>query len=291
MGDFAQLMDLFQEGAVLELAKGGQTVTVWVKKLSPFELEEARMAGRVARARTMLALREVGSPEYDLIKLDTAALDEAGLVALVLGAERQKNFADVVRELHSDPDWQERIEVFERTGSQLAGRADDDPEVLLVAKAGREYTEHVTEMVEQLRLDRSAQLEGSTREQLERAYLDTRLETAGLESFTREFRCTEVYHAMRWCKGTKADGKWEHSKCAGHEDRVCERTDVQRLPQTVWDQVRTAIDELNMPVDVARFSDAPASSSASLEQPSEAAAESTPSTPVETPTELVGTSA
>lgn len=287
MSDFAKLTDLFQEGTVLELARGDQTVTTWINKLSPFELEEARQDGRVARARTMLAIKEVGSPEYDLFRASLVGIGDEALTVALLDTKANEFLAAAIRTARSDKDWTEKIEVIEQ--SDLTGRAEDDPEVILLGKLTREYLEHIQSLADESRAEERALLITMARAQLESRYEEAYLDQRGLASFNRAYQATEVYHALRECKGRKVDGEWDHEDC-DHNRRVCTRSEVERLPDSVWTQVREAIVALNMPVDVARFTAAPVSSSASSEQPNDQAAESTPSTPEEIPAEPVGTS-
>jgi hypothetical protein len=287
--DFARLTDLFQEGTVLELSKGEQTITVWINKLSPFEMEEARQDGRVARARLVLALKEIGSPEYVLFRSSMDDISDEALIHTLLEARSNEWVAQAVRDIRSDKDWTERVEVIEQS-SELVGRPADDPEVKLMSKLAVEYTEHVQQMAADSREEERAVLLGASRAQLEAKYEESYLEQRGLTAFTVEYQRTEVFHAVRECKATRRDDTWDHDLC-NHNQRVCaNREAVAQLPERVWQLIRQAIVELNMPVDVARFMAAPASSSASLEQPSEAVEESTASIPEETPVEPAGIS-
>jgi hypothetical protein len=99
MGRLSKLTDLFQEGVVAPLkASDGTQVVVWLNKLSPFESEQAAHEGRIARARAMLAIREIGTPESDLFRVASEAAKPDVIINALLAAKDNERTVKVVRE-------------------------------------------------------------------------------------------------------------------------------------------------------------------------------------------------
>lgn len=290
MGSFARLTSLFETGRVLELERNGETVTVWVNKLSPFELEEARQDGRVARARAILAMKEVGTPEYDLFQAMATNVGTEAIIQSLLETKNVEFVSKAVRDLRADPAWADRLLIIEQTDPELLSKDPEDPQVQAVDKATRDYTEEVQRLVAEYREDERVALLPMTREKLLEQYRESYVDAQGMVAFNVEYQRSEVLHALRECAAKRVDGRWDHTGC-DHTQRICEdRLQVAQLPDEVWTAVRQALVSLNMTVDQARFSAAPGSSSASSEQPSAAEEASTASTQEVTSPEPVGIS-
>lgn len=299
MSRLAKLTDLFQEGTTVSLkTPTGPDVVVWINKLSPFEQEQANHDGRIARARIMLAIREVGTAEYDLFRASAAHLLPEALIDALVSTKSNEHLVKVIHELHSDPDWKERLETLDWSGDQLKGKADSDPEVAVVTKILGEYQKELAKrqdfLAEELRSELKALPEGELREQYHETYISSR----GMAAFTREQQQAQVFYALRCCEGVRskddsnadpANARWDHSKCDHSQRWLDEVNDVHGLPETLLNQVRTAYESLNMAPDVARFSAALGSSSVSP-GPSSKQEDSAESGPEVTPEEPAGTS-
>lgn len=300
MSRLAKLTDLFQEGTTVSLkTPTGPDVVVWINKLSPFEQEQSNHDGRIARARIMLAIREVGTAEYDLFRASAAHLPPEALIDALVAAKSNEHLVKVIHELHSDVDWKERLETLDWSGDQLKGKSDDDPEVAVVTKILREYQGELSKrqdyLADELRSELKALGEGELREQYYESYISSR----GMAAFTREQQQAQVFYALRCCEGvstrttdntgTSANVRWDHGKCDHSQRWLDEVSDVHGLPETLLNQVRTAYESLNMAPDVARFSAALGSSSVSPE-PSSKQEDSVESGPEVTSEEPAGTS-
>lgn len=291
MGRLAKLTDLFQEGVLCPLrTPNGQVMTVWISKLSPFESEQCNHEGRIARARLMLAIKTVGTPDYDLYAASADASKPDSIISALVDSKGNEHTVKVIRDLHSDPDWKEKLETLEWSGDQIDGKADDDPEVLALSKVLTDYQAEMQERVEHLRAELRMELKAMTPEDLREQYLDSYVEALGMRAFTREREANEVYFALRQCMATDhGDNTWTHENCDHSLKWLEDRREVDTLPETLLRQVRKAIEDLNMAPDVARFSEGPASSSASY-GPSNKQEDLTPSGPTETSDAPAGTS-
>jgi hypothetical protein len=290
MGRLAKLTDLFEEGVTTPLKAGdGSEVVVWLNKLSPFEAEQAAHEGRIARARVMLAITEIGTAESDLFRAasESAATDD--IITALLDAKNNERTVKNMRELQSDKDWKEKLETLNWSSEQLKGKADDDPEVKLVTKILGEYQAELTKRSAFMRIELRMELVALSPEKLREMHRDSFRLDKGLAAFVREQAKSQIFYSLRVCLATRDNGRWQHESCNHAQRWLDERDDVDHLPGLLLDQVRAAYDALNMAPDVARFSGGPASSSES-HGPSSKPEESKDSGPEVTSDEPAGTS-
>lgn len=291
MGRLAKLTDLFEEGVVAPLkASDGSEVIVWLNKLSAFESEQAAHEGRIARARVMLAIKEIGTPEADLFALVSQDAKLDTLITALLDAKDNERTVKVIRELHSDKEWKDKLEVLEWSSEQIAAMAEDDPEVAVVSKVLGEYQGEIIKRVEYLRNEMRQELLALPEAKVREMHTESYAENVGIGAFIREQAKSQVFYSLRVCQATRDDsGRWRHTKC-NHQTRWLDsRDEVDQLPESLLRQVRDAYEKLNMAPDVARFSEGPASSSESR-GPSNKPGESKGSGPEATSEELVTTS-
>ena len=292
MGKLSKLTDLFEEGVVVPLkTTSGSEVIVWLNKLSPFENEQAAHEGRIARARIMLAIREIGTADYDLFRLVSENSRTDAIIESLLGAKDNERTVKVIRELHSDKDWKDKLETLEWSSEQLTGKADDDPEVKVIAKVLSDYQDEIAKRTDYLRNEMRQELVGLPEPTLRDMHRDTYAEQQGIAAFLREQAKSQTYYSLRICEATRdEDGRWQHNDRCAHAQRwLDERNEVDQLPESLLTQVRNAYEDLNMAPDVARFLAGPVSSSES-HGPSSKPEESKESGPEVTSDELVGTS-
>jgi len=265
MGRLAKLTDLFEEGAVAPLkASDGSEVVVWLNKLSPFEAEQSAHEGRIARARIMLAITEVGTAESDLFRVASEAAPKDAIINALLAAKDNERTVKVIRELHSDKEWKEKLETLEWSSDQLTGKADDDPEVAVVRKVLDEYQAEMTQRTDFLRNEMRGELDALPEDKLREMHLEAYSEQQGIAAFLREKTKSETFYSMRVCEAARDDnGRWQHEGCDHSQRWLDDRQEVDQLPESLLRQVRAAYDDLNMPPDVARFLGGPASSSES----------------------------
>lgn len=282
-----RVTDLFIEGQEVVLREGEDPVLLWVNKLNSFEMEEARRDGIAARSRLVLALREIGSPDYDSFEAALAEMDPASLVEELVAEQGRDLFIKAVEDIRRDPDWKERLEASERRSEEMT---DAEREVL--TRIDAEYTTELQARINELRAQARRDLDPFSTDNLKEKYREAWLDSRGMSAFTREFQKTQLYFSVRTCKAsTRSEmGAWDHGDCDGHRQRALDsREEVTQLPPGLLDRLLTAVRALTIERSDARFSDALASSSESSAQPS-AEEVSTPSTPVATSPELVTTS-
>ena len=267
MSQLAKITDLFVEGGVLSLTgHDGSVLPVWINKLTPFEVEQVNHEGRIARARAILALKEIGSPEYDLFRASMVGISSEEIIDSLVNAKDNEFLLGAYRSIRSDTEWRERVEVLDWSSDQVEPLAEDDPQRKLLEKIQAEYTEEIQKRLDVSRRHARDELTDLSADQLEKRYTDMYLDERGLAAFQQEHAKFEVFYAMRQCKGTRDEsGKWEHSHCDHSQKMLDDVNEVTKLPQLVFQQVRGFIQNLNMARDIARFSAALASSSAPSE--------------------------
>jgi hypothetical protein len=265
MSRLSKLTDLFQEGkcAAVRTAAGSE-MPIWINKLSPFENEQCNHEGRIARARMMLAIREVGTPEADLFEAGASSAKPDAIVQALLATKANEQLVKVIRELHSDPDWKPKLEILEWSSEQIAALAEDDPQVQVMTKVLNEYQAEIDSRTQHLRDELREELRGLSEPDLREQYLESYIEEQGVRAFTLEQQKSQVFYALRRCEGTDhGEHTWTHENCDHSQRWLEDRSEVDQLPELLLTQIRAAYESLNMPADVARFSEGPASSSAS----------------------------
>jgi len=292
---YKRVTDLFVEGTEVVLDDSPEDpLIIWVQKPNPFEREEARRDAQVAGARFTLTLQDDSSDEIAVFRAGLVRLDRQDLVDAIVDLKFSEDLVLAQNELRDDKDWTEKLAIVDRSGGQLEGRGQDDPEVLKVAEINREYLTETNDRVDARRAARRDELERFTelelRDEYERAYIEA-LATA---NSLREFRTTEIFFAARVCSAVPNDDAtagWDHSGCAGHRARIFDdRQEVREIDDELHQRISAAISRVTMSPREAKNSARRGSSSESSPPPSEPG-ESTASTPEETSNEPAGTSA
>lgn len=279
-----RVTDLFEEGREVVLSDDlDDPVLVWVNKINPFEMEEARKDGSVGRARALMRLTDPDSPESLMFEQASQSRSDENLVEALVYSHQNEDYVRALDDIKADEDWKERLEILERADQQMldAGTAPDDDEQARLSELNQAYMVRIRELTDEYQQERKSDFSGMSTEELQEAYRKAYQDQAGSAGFLNEYRTTELYYALRDCQAKPGDSGWDHSTCS-HRTRLCDsRAEVRELPEGLIVKVREAITLLNMTPRDAGNSDAPASSSASSEQPSAPEA-STPSTPTET---------
>lgn len=279
-----KLSQLFETGVPVVLTPpGGDPVVLWVSKLNAFLVEECNQEGRVARARKMAAVREIDGPEYALFRRTASDRTSKEIIDGLVSATSSERVSEAYRELRSDKEWTEKIQIIEASDEQLADRPASDPEVMLVTKVSMEYHTELISRMAAMEAGFREELEDLRRDELEERYLEQYVEARGMDAFSRTRADYEIFHAVRVCAATPVDdGPMDHSGCHHNERYLESAAEVRELPDEVVHPLRTALDGIMVPVDLARFTAGPASSSDSS-GPVSSAEGSQPSGPAETP--------
>lgn len=290
MSKIAKLVQLFEQGKVITVPlPQGKELHVWVQKLSPFHYEECIHQGRIARSLKMMAIREVGSDEYNLFQGQVGATSKDALVAGLVMVKEDEFLVDVLREIRTEDEWREKIEILEHAPEQLEGKDKDDIDVKQAAKILDDYQEELLKRQGEAKLEYRNELMTKSEEVLREQFLEHWVEQQGKLAFTVARQRYEFYYCARQCLGTydEAKGAWDHSECDHTLLLLDEANDVNQLPEELITLVTATLMELTVPPDLARFTDGPVSSSDSLgpsspQEDSEASSEGTSETPVTT---------
>jgi hypothetical protein len=274
------LTDLYAKGTEVVLKDG---TLLWLQKLTPYEQGVVRQKAAVARARTMLALKEVGSDELALLDAQVDALDDGTLVDIVVQSKYGELIQEANAELAIDEDWQERNEI--RTSTDRGVLEPGSPEDQLLTKIEQEYTEEVLARANerQARLKERAAAEGRAKN--EQAYRDAYIEGAGRQAFIEAMRAADLFYMVRQCRASQVDGRWDHNACDHGKRAFGSVEELQQIPEELDILLREHEAKISMSVDDARSLDRQGSSSASSPLPSapEASAASSDQTASPTP--------
>lgn len=276
---YKRLVDLYVTGTEFVLKDG---TPMWLQVLNPFEREVVRREAQVAQARQILAMKEHGSDEHDRIRAGFYSEGREAAIEQLIDAELAKGFGKIVEGIRNDPEWTERLEIFDR--GQEDGPALGVEETLLVAKVETDfYTEIGTRAATEREFLVGKYNGIENVDDLWEMFLQTWLDKLGTTAAMAEFKVAQLAYAARSCEGVQNDGTWDHTACQGHAERVWETYhEVRSLPEDLFAELNTAIDELELTEREAKNSDRQMSSSGSSQLPSEVEA-STRSTPDETP--------
>lgn len=274
----ARLTQLFAEGTELVLPHPDGDEVLWINKLNAFEEEQASSAGRIARARLINAMREVGDDEWARLQAQKSDTVSFAMVEAIVQARESELFVKAINELRSDPDWREKLEIMDHSDEdELEGI-----ELTAHEKIKAEHAEELLERHDQRKADLREELRALDRKNLEEQYEKAYLDEQGMAAFGVERAKQHIYLCMRSCAGTRDDnGRWDHSACDHQLRYLASANEVALLPQSVREKVEDKYNEISMPPSVARFTDALESSSESPER-SEMEAVSAPSGPAET---------
>lgn len=286
MADSAALRrvtDLFVEGTEMVLDEH-DPVIVWINKLNPFQVDEARKDGQAARTRYTLALNDPRSEESQEFDLRSANLDDDTLAAGMAQAKYQQFLVAAADDMRSDKEWAEKSNALDRASEQLADRPVDDPERVAMDKLAEEYYAELEERADAKREAEREGLRALPHEELRQKYRQQWIEERATSAFLTEYRITELWYALRECfsSGKDDNGRWKHEKCDHRIKLLDDRQQVRQLPDELIRQARHAVE--NLVVDDRSSKDSAEARKSSGSSPRPNAQEgSAPSTPAATP--------
>ena len=288
-----RVTDLFIEGAELYFGQDdeGQPVLVWVNKLNSFEIEEARRDGATKRGMRLAELTRPDNPELIALQATMATWDADKLAEMRVEQMGDEIYLGVINDLDSDPEWRQKLDLIRRGPQLLSDEGADsaDERYQQIAAAQTEYVDAVRQGQSRRQLEALDDVKQNSRQTNIDDYLQNWRDWASRDVFMQERRVSELFAALRDCKGAlksrEDDGTllFDHADCDHSLRLLKDRAAVYKLPEAVIERAVDAIDGVTVPPREAGNSDAPASSSASLERSTEEEAVSTPSIPVEMP--------
>jgi len=279
---YRRLPDLFVVGKeVVFKDDSGEDVVMWLQVLNPWEVQEARNDAQGARGRVVMAVKDIGSREFDAIKGAFLRRSKDSAIQEILSAKYSEWFMQATNAIDSDPEWQERMEVI-RTADQTQPASMSEEETALLAKLNVEYMAAINKHIEDESDYYKGHLERMTQEELLEEYTELWLDRRGNTVAITEYGISEIFYGARVCDAKPdEEGKFtkaSHAECNGHKEKVFEsREEVRVLPEEMFTVIREGFDDLAMSVRDAKNSARQGSSSDSSPLPSKEE-ESTPST-------------
>lgn len=281
----ARITDLFVEGTELVLSEDdgtGSPTVLFIRKLNPFEEEECRLDGQVARSDKLLEMRD---PENREMRIARATVEEDWgvdeLVNALVNNKLSEQFVLAKADVDADEEWLPHLDFLNRGGVLI--NPDEDPEgAARWRKLNAEYLTAIQEKLKGRQSDYTDELHNN-RSQEERVemYFDMVKESQARAAFFRERRTTEIWYAVRDCYADRnEDGTWNHAGCK--HPRLFEREDIRSQGADLLNTLSSAIDSQTITPAQAGNSDAPTSSSDSSERSSDPEETSAPSSQEET---------
>ncbi len=265
-----RVTDLFVEGTEMVLDEH-DPVIVWVNKLNPFQMDEARKDGQAARTRLTLAMSNPLSEESQLFDVQAARLDDEVIARGMAQAKYNQFLVEVADDLHADEDWKDKANAMDRAAEQLNGLPATDPRVQAADEIANEYFAEMTRRADARRGAEFEAFKALPHDELRDKYRQQWIEEQGTNAFLAEFRITEIWYSMRECfsPGKGDNGRWDHAKCDHRVKLMDDRLMVRQLPDGLIKQVRPIIEGLQVDDRQAKDSAADLSSSESSPRPNE----------------------
>jgi hypothetical protein len=291
-----RVMDLFEEGQELVLnpdaPEGEAPALLWVNKPNSFEVDEARNDGIAARSLRIQRLKSGDDPAIRAFDLEIEPLANDDLTQRIVQNHFDTDYVLAMDDVETDEGWTEKLDMIRRGQSNLedADAPDDDPRWAELTKTTEEYMVVLREHLDKRQKERADSLGEQPRDELRELLLDQYVEREGMAEFLAEKRISEIYFSTRDCLATekRADGRWNHGPC-DHSVRLLDaRSEIRGLPEHLLVALHDVLTAIEIDPRTAGNSDAPVSSSASLE-PQSVPEDSTPSIPVETPSGVLTT--
>lgn len=281
-----QVVDLYVIGKVAVLKDG---TPLWMQALNPFEQDTARNEAQIAKARLVLALKEHGSDEEAKVRMYFFEEGEDAARRKVIDSKVADAMPRILERLRNDPEWSEKVSILERGLDDTATPAEP-AEQALIESLTNEYAVELSSRFTSERDFFEDQFATATPEDLWEQYLEWYQTKRAGDLMFAEFRLHQLLFGARICHGLLVDGVWDHAACGGHAEHFfLEKAEVRAAPEDLVDLLMATADDVEMLGREAKNSHRQGSSFDSSLLPSEAA-ESTASTPGETPPAPPGSS-
>lgn len=266
-----RLADLYVLGRDLTFDDGqGEPITVYLRKMSPVDQENAMRRANAARARQVSAYRKKESDDFaDLL---SQAMDMGGkeqLVEFLIAAKLVSYRNAREAELADDDEWSKEgylqglYDAWKGGLDRTYALTPEDEEAKRVFDEIKRFTDQVDEHVEEHRRHLSSVYEAYSTADLQENVADELAVMAGDTAWIREFRRTEIWLSTRLPE--------DHRKLYFES-----REEVDELPFQVYNRLVEELRQLNVePMEGKGLP--PTDASLQPSEPSEAAETSTPS--------------
>lgn len=250
---YRKLPDLFVQGAELVFEDG---TVMWLQVMNPFEVDEARKDAQTARARFSLAMKEIGTPEYDQVRASFSDRGSDEIVDELVEGKQSEIFVKASNDIETDPEWKDKLDIIQRSDDILA-LPEDDPEHMLLAQVNAEW---VAEVQRRIKDDSEYERESLDKlgfDQLLEEYMKEWVDRRGSARALVAYNVTETFYACRACDAAPDEEglftKESHAGCNGHRERVFEqKDDIRSLPEELLVKIRESLDNLQMSIREAK---------------------------------------
>lgn len=241
---YKKVLDLYRVGTEVVFKDG---TVMYIQAMNPFEVEEARRAAGVAKARFAMSVKKVGSDEHDQIMGNVEGAGALSAIDDLVKTKHSEHFIKAANEVQVDPDFKEHWDIIERS-DDMDDRPADDPERLTLEILTKEYFDEVqkrTDIEEELYRNR---LDAMSADELLQAYSEEWVSRRGQTHAIEAYNMAEMLSVCRVCDAVKVDDTWDHTACNHTEKVFEERADIEELPGDVLSQISEAIDSFNLQV-------------------------------------------
>lgn len=199
-----RLSDLFQKGQLLQFDDGdGDVVEVYLKKLSPIELETVLRNANSARARYVTALRDPSSKEYNEVYAASvdSLTDQTLCIEFLVDNDLVGRMMSIESELADEPEWKDKGYLQGLYDAWNDGLSEKDPEEDEEARRVKAELDRfqglVEEAMETAREIQRKKYEMMPEEDLQKLALEKLLKARADSAWLNELRLSEVYVATR----------------------------------------------------------------------------------------------
>ncbi len=246
---YKKVTDLYRRGAEVVFEDG---TVMYLQAMNPFEVDDARRAASVAKARLALSVSRVGSEEHDMVMSNVEAAGAESAIKDMLNAKAQEHFMSALFETQVDEDWKERWEVIERS-EEIEKFDEDHPERKTLAIISEEFFQEVHRRQTDLQDMYRGDLEALTHEELVETYSEEWVTKRGQARALDAYNRAELLTVCRNCDATvpAGDEKFDHSAC-DHSMKAFEDADLADIPEEMYQLIQEGIERLSMTVREAK---------------------------------------
>lgn len=171
---------------------------IWVRPASPLQREMVVREAQAARARTLVASKDVESKEWINVRAFVAQLSQEGLVEYVIDLDEADRLSEARREVLKEPEWEDFNSLRDAMRQyEEAGSPKEDPEWESLLKRDRAFGDQVAEAARDLRENAWDAMKLMPRKELEKRAYDKRSDQAGTSSFMDAYELWMLYYACR----------------------------------------------------------------------------------------------
>lgn len=247
---YKKVVDLYQLGTEVVFEDG---TVMYLQAMNPFEVDEARYAASVAKARLALTVKHVGSEEYDLVLSNVEANGSESAINDLIANRTNETFLKALAEVQDDDDWKERWSIIDRS-SDIDKLPEGHPERDMLAAITEEFFAEVTLRRDNLLDSYRYDLDQLTVDELIDAYADEWINKRGQARALDAYNVIEILMGARCCEAVKPNvgEPFNHHNCDHSVTAFESIEEVQSLPKEMFQIIREGFDRTSMSVREAK---------------------------------------